>query len=63
MFNLKPNKMKIMCKNLINWKALSIELSGSDNSIRKNQIPKKHKAKIDRLLKLLELWRKWSNVV
>ena len=48
---------------LINWKQVSIELSGSDNSIRKNNIPKKYKAKIDRLLKLLELWRKWSNVV
>lgn len=50
-------------KDLINWKRLSIELSGSDNTIRKNQIPKKYKAKIDRLLKLLELWQKWENVV
>ena len=31
----------MISKDLINWKALSIELSGSDNSIRKNQIPKK----------------------
>ena len=52
-----------MSKELINWKQLSIELSGSDNSIRKNHIPKKYKAKIDRFLKLVELWRKWSNVV
>jgi hypothetical protein len=50
-------------KELINWKQVSIELSGSDNSIRKNNIPKKHKEKIDRLLKLIELWQKWSNVV
>jgi len=50
-------------KDLINWKQISIELSGSNNSIRKNQIPKKYKAKIDRLLKLLELWQKWSNGV
>lgn len=50
-------------KDLINWRQVSIELSGSDNSIRKNKIPKKYKAKIDRLLKLLELWQKWSNVV
>ncbi len=28
-----------MSKNLINWKQLSIELSGSDNSIRKNNLP------------------------
>ena len=52
-----------MSKDLINWKQISIELSGSDNSIRKNNTPKKYKAKIDRLLKLLELWQKWSNVV
>lgn len=52
-----------MHKDLINWKQLSIELSRSDNSIRKNQIPKKYKAKIDRLLKLVETWQKWSNVV
>ena len=55
--------LEMKSKELINWKQLSIELSGSDNSIRKNQIPKKYKAKIDRLLKLLELWQKWSNVV
>ncbi len=47
-------------KDLINWKQLSIELSGSDNSIRKNQIPKKYEQKINRLLKLLELWLKWT---
>lgn len=52
-----------MSKNLINWKQVSIELSGSDNSIRKNQIPKKYKRKIDRLLKFIELWQKWANVV
>ena len=52
-----------MSKDLIKWSELSRKLSGSDNSIRKNQIPKKHKAKIDRLLKLLELWRKWANRV
>lgn len=52
-----------MSKDLIKWKQLSIELSGSDNSIRKNNIPKKYKAKVDRLLKLLELWKKWSNEV
>lgn len=50
-------------KDLINWKQVSIELSGSDNPIRKNQIPKKYKAKVNRLLKSLELWQKWSNVV
>ncbi len=52
-----------MPKDLINWKQASIELSRNDNSIRKNKIPKKYKAKIDRLLRILELWQKWSNVV
>lgn len=50
-------------KDLINWRQVSIELSGSDNSIRKNNIPKKYKAKIDRLLKLIELWQKCSNAL
>ena len=49
-----------MSKDLINWKQLSIKLSGSDNSIRKNQIPKKHQRKINRLLKFIELWLKWT---
>ena len=61
--SINHSRINVMIKDLINWKQLSIELSGSDNSIRKNQIPKKYKAKIDRLLKLLELWQKWSNVV
>ena len=47
-------------KDLINWKQLSIKLSGSDNAIRKNQIPKKYQRKIDKLVKLLELWLKWT---
>lgn len=47
-------------KDLINWKQISIALSGSDNAIRKNKIPKKYQRKIDRLLKLLELWLKWT---
>jgi hypothetical protein len=50
-----------MSKELINWKQVSIKISGSDNAIRKNQIPKKHQRKINRLLKLLELWLKWAS--
>lgn len=48
-------------KDLINWKQVSIALSGSDNAIRKNHIPKKYERKINRLLKLLELWLKWTS--
>jgi hypothetical protein len=47
-------------KDFINWKQISIALSGSDNAIRKNKIPNKYQRKINRLLKLLELWLKWS---
>lgn len=51
-----------MSKELINWKQLSIELSGSDNSIRKNQVPKKYERRINRLLKFIEIWKKWCKV-
>ena len=44
-------------KHLINWKQLSIELSGNDNSIRKNKIPKKYKTKVNELLKLIDVWK------
>ncbi|WP_372938464.1 hypothetical protein [Seonamhaeicola sp.] len=46
-------------KNFLNWKQISLELSGSDNSIRKNKIPKKYERKVNRLIKLVELWLKW----
>ena len=47
-------------KDLIKWSELSRKLSGSDNSIRPNKIPKKYQRKVDGLIKLLELWEKWS---
>ena len=46
-----------MSEKLINWKQISIELSGNDNSIRKNQIPKIYQNKVEKLLKLINLWR------
>ena len=46
-------------KDLINWKQLSIKLSGSDNAIRKNKVPNKYQRKVDRLLMFLKLWLKW----
>jgi len=45
---------------LINWAELSRKLSGSDNSIRPNKVPKKYKKKVDRLIQLLEAWERWS---
>jgi len=49
--------------NLIKWSELSRKLSGSDNSIRPNKIPKKHERKVKRLLRLLDAWESWANVV
>jgi hypothetical protein len=50
-----------MSKDLIKWSELSRKLSGSDNSIRANKVPKKYKNKVDRLIKLLEAWERWAN--
>jgi hypothetical protein len=50
-----------MPKDLIKWSELSRKLSGSDNSIRLNKVPKKYKKKVDRLIKLLEAWERWAN--
>ncbi len=50
-------------KDLINWKQLSIKLSDSDNTIRKNKIPKKYQRKVNRLLWILDLWERWANKV
>lgn len=47
-------------KDFIKWKELSRELSGSDNSIRQNNIPKKYKEQVERLDNIIELWRNWS---
>ena len=48
-----------MSKQYLNWKQISLLLSGSDNAIRKNSIPKKYQYKIDRLLKVIDTWEKW----
>ncbi len=47
-----------MSKDLIKWSELSRKLSGSDNSIRANKIPKKYEDKVDKLLKMLDDWEK-----
>lgn len=49
--------------NLIKWSELSRKLSGSDNSIRPNKIPKKYERKVKRLLRLLDAWERWVNGV
>jgi len=50
-----------MSKDLIKWSELSRTLSGSDNSIRKNNIPKKYKRKVKRLMYILSIWERWAN--
>jgi len=52
-----------MSSNLINWKEVSRILSGNDNSIRSNKCPKKYEKKVNRLLKVIELWCSWTNRV
>ena len=52
-----------MSKDLIKWSELSRKLSGSDNSIRPNKVPKKYERKVNRLLLLLRLWERWTNRV
>lgn len=41
-------------KNLLNWNAISRILTGSRHSVRKNQIPKKHRAFIADLIKAVQ---------
>ena len=47
-----------MSKELIKWSELSRKLSGSDNSIRANKIPKKYKDKVNKLFKMLDDWER-----
>jgi len=54
-------KSKCMNRDLINWKEVSRRLSGNDNSIRSNKCPKKYEKKVNRLLKVIELWVGWVN--
>ena len=49
--------------DLIKWSELSRKLSGSDNSIRPNKIPKKYERKVKRLILIFDLWERWVNRV
>ena len=48
-------------QELIKWSTLSKMLSGSDNSIRQNKIPKKYEEDVKKLIEFLEAWEKWRN--
>ena len=43
---------------LIKWSELSRKLSGSEQSVRPNNIPAKYKTKVAELLKLMEDWER-----
>ena len=43
---------------LIKWSELSRKLSGSEQSVRHNNVPAKYKGKVDTLLKLLDEWER-----
>ncbi len=46
----------------INWGEISRAMAGTRMTIRKNRVPKKHEAKIKRLLKLIEKWQEWAGI-
>ena len=52
--------MAIETKKLINFSALSELLTGRPDIIRENRIQKKHKAKIEELITLLDYWKNKS---
>ena len=47
-------------KDLINWGELSRKLTGDRMNIRKNRIPKKYEAVVDRLVSVINDWDKWQ---
>ena len=46
---------------LIKCSTLSKKLSGSDNSIRQNKIPKKYEEEVQKLNEFIEAWERWRN--
>ena len=45
---------------LIKWSELSRTLSGSEQSVRQNNVPKKYERKVKRLMKILDAWERWA---
>lgn len=44
---------------IINWRELSRLLSGNEQNIRQNNIPKKYQKQVDLLLTFIDVWVKW----
>jgi hypothetical protein len=51
-----------MIDKLVNRKELSRLLSGSDQAVRTNNIPKKYESAVQELNDLLEYWKKRNNL-
>lgn len=49
-----------MTKDIINFKALSKELTGSETKVRKNNTSDKYVDDIKELEDLIDLWLKWK---
>jgi len=45
---------------LIKWSELSRTLSGSEQSVRPNNVPKKYESKVKRLMQILDAWERWA---
>ena len=59
-FKLQRKRRNFKMKDLINWHELSRRLSGNGQNIRPNSIPKKYERKVNRLLKIIEVWERWQ---
>jgi len=49
-------------EDIINWRALSRLMTGSDTAMRSNKIPKRNQAAIKELDDLIEYWKKRNNI-
>jgi hypothetical protein len=47
-------------RDIINFKVLSQELTGSETKIRKQNTAEKYSEDVDELLELIETWAKWK---
>lgn len=49
--------------NLINYQELSRQLAGGSYIINTTRYPKKYDKKIKRLIKLIEAWQRWAEII
>jgi hypothetical protein len=63
--SITPVKTSEMQKanNLINYQELSRQLAGGSCIISKGRYPKKYDRKIKRLIRLIEAWQRWAEII